>query len=349
MTTVDANKKLSDPIKLARLLYVLEPLLEDKLRFERNVAECEKLLEIANMMTKKRIISPLRDYRTWNSIILDELPKFSHLEFIATTAETPDLGTDEISYLCVDPISPRNRLFGEIIRAENEVFADFDLKQSKKHIFYAPISPCLITWGQTAYKDNQVIYEMPWEKLVSKFNAQSPADKIRNFKDFSWTRGLGHEYTAQKGFFEFHVALFKSGLAEKFEKRKLSLAGIPPEDFEEVLESKRKEVRLSRQVAQTAMAQALKTAYKTLGVPQEHVVYAKETSYVSELYKKLYPQYKKKNDMIIRDTKGEDLRLAECKPSAIAILKNYISTVRYGNQMPGKLSTSRGPLQMRIG
>jgi hypothetical protein len=150
MPYVDADKTLSDPAKVGRHFYLLEPFLPkdfDLARGNKSAKRLDQILKWSRDFSKNvHITAPLASYRILHKHFCRRLPELKDKYVIFMTGESADLSQSRPKWVCYDIFAERFRLSELQLRIINNLDKEY-YKEKGKHaekledIVLFPIAP----------------------------------------------------------------------------------------------------------------------------------------------------------------------------------------------------------------
>ncbi len=319
MPYVDANKALSDPVKVGRLHYILEPFLKKPIEFKAKRKRAQAILDVAlEKMDDSHIISALKSYQLLNKSTFNLLKglDFNKICPIFTTSESLD---PTGSYVCMDIFSEHVVLGEKILQIENELYKEFG--HSDKQVLYLPVAPVLFP-AITAYDNDEVILKHPFPDIFENYvNPCLQSDKP--VSSISLERRLGQDLIGQKGIYQFKTLLFDSKSSKNVFVMRSGKTLEEIKDLERFIED-------SVYVNKTLMANAYHNICEKLKLSKPITLYSQEGGYSGEIFdigkieKTTLGQITRNLSPLEAKTHGL------CSDSALRILKSYLHKIRYG-------------------
>jgi hypothetical protein len=325
MPEVDACKVLSDPRKIGRIYYVLEPLLEPPINFKAKIKRCEALLKDAKEEWAQNpyVVGALKLFRIINEKVFEKLDCFKknnwEIIFITSESKSPSEG-----YVCTSIFSEQFTLADKILQMERSLYDEFG--PSEKQIVYFPVAPVLlpaITSYETCETYNgkeEVILKFPFFEIFKEINQNLPDKQKIVYEDL--TRRLNQDSVGRRGLYMFKTLLFDPASAKLVFKL----------DESESLESIKEQNRLLEDctyVNRTLFGNAYKNICRKIGFGEDEEVplFSEEGGYAAKIFEageikiSTFGQVTRNSNAKIYGTSSD---------SAINILKSIIHNVRYG-------------------
>lgn len=188
MVNVPTNRILSDPRKIGRHHFVIEPFLPDDVRFSYNDKKNQELLQNAVMYGgNRRMTGGVRIYRELHERVRDELDRLRSRRVLFVNGICRDRSGEKIGY---DLYSTRNRSSDYLIDIVDEDWV------------IIPVAPF---FSPTELKKDTIVH--------------SYVDKIQELNARSKTKGLGEavktkgETGMKFGFYQFDESMYDTGQA----------------------------------------------------------------------------------------------------------------------------------------
>lgn len=188
MVNVPTNRILSDPRKIGRHYFVIEPLLPEKIKFSYNDSKNQDLLSTAKEYSEnKRMTGGVKIYRDLHERIRDELERLRERRVLFVNGICRDRSGEKIGY---DLYSTRNRSSDHLMDIVDEDWLVIPV---------APFfSPCEV-------KEDMITH--------------SYIDMIKTLNEKSKTKGLGQvskirgETGMKLGFYQFDESMYNTDQA----------------------------------------------------------------------------------------------------------------------------------------
>ena len=320
MPYVDANKKLANPLKTGRLLYVLEPLLPEQISLTRGnfkTGTLESLLRHAKVKAKDpHVTAPLQSYQLYHRVLKKRLPELEDKKIIFTTGVSPDLSQERPANFGVDFFYEGCLLSTKILKAVNELDSEyqkeFSCSSRMEDLVFFPVAPIALPLA-VKRKDKEIILAHPFPDVYSRVNATLPANKRVSP---TLEKRLNQASQPRKGNSEFWISLFEPDQAKRYLRP--VLAKLPLDEQKKM----EKRIEQSTYLNKQLMALAYKTIFDLFSLERINI-YAKKTSYVFDIFKYLPEQYKISDfGGVMRSTNLS--YSGEADDSAIRVLKGHV-------------------------
>ncbi len=369
MPHVDLSKKLSDPIKVARLLYVSKPFLDG---FEVRGAgkyTKESLQEnyerASRLMKNKRIVGSLESYVAGH----EEIKKHLHRLRSRVVILSPGISVDNSenmrpSYCGEDWVSERFRLSEEHLWMLNRLDQKWkketgDYCYELEHLVFVydspfkiapaivkrvdvPVKATRVVSGleETIESERPLVLTHPFPEIFDIVNRQLEETQVKTISNILLSKSLGQKILGQKGLYESIDLLFDTSAAKK---AKLNYATMDAGLVKHLEEEIERSCPLNVQIG----AQSLRNYLKLLQ-PSKVWANSSKSSYIVKFIERArgidfdFVGGFGAGQGILRNADSQTAYLRECHPSAISILTNKIEQWVRREGMHTKIPDVRG-------
>ncbi|MDI6806333.1 MAG: hypothetical protein QMD14_00770 [Candidatus Aenigmarchaeota archaeon] len=312
MRYVPTGRTLTNPLLAERLLYILEPFLDD-IYFPSKSKQYKKMLEDIRGKIDAYTKGPLEIYRIYHEKLLPRIASWKNNFLIFTTGVSVDQASSQI--VCIDPFGDRFKLSDLILNIFHELYDEWLGRGNEfplNKFIFTSVAP--VVWPYKIVKvDGKFQMEHREKKSTEETNELMIEKGKRTFGDI--VRTLESDF--RLGNYKFSEAMFNSRSAKI----------LYPDKEENLLEAY---TTFNRYIMANAFATVMRKAglKKHKGLLGTLHLYAKRTGYaypIMELAARIAEVELNDFGKSMRNTLMS--KEGECDKSAINILKGGINTL----------------------